>query len=116
MSRTALWLVTAAAAGFLAAAGVTLGLRLAGASPTPAPEARSCQEQVQRLTEEAGRLRRLVEAYRAREATYRQRLDEANRLLARLGSSGRAGGATRRREWEEPWAREEPWERWEHGD
>ncbi|MCS7173405.1 MAG: hypothetical protein N0A24_08480 [Armatimonadetes bacterium] len=40
-----------------------------------------CAAEVERLRGESRQLRRLVAAYREREALYRQRLEEANDLL-----------------------------------
>ncbi|MFN3285180.1 MAG: hypothetical protein ACK45F_02765 [bacterium] len=113
MSRTWVWLVAAASTAFVASAGVVLGLRLAGAQ-TPAEPARGeCAAQVERLRQESQQLRRLVAAYRQREALYRQRLGEANRLLERL-----AGGDRRAWRSADRWEREEHErrERWEDDD
>ncbi|MDR5709431.1 MAG: hypothetical protein QN172_09880 [Armatimonadota bacterium] len=93
MSRTAVWWVTAASAAFLAAAGVTVGMRLAGAAQGPAGQLeRRCGAEVQRLEGQVGRLRRLVAAYREREAVYRQRLQEANEAVERLNWIAWRGG------------------------
>lgn len=113
MSRIGVWLVAAASAAFLASAGVVLGLRLAGAQTPAGPARGECAAQVERLQQESQHLRRLVAAYRQREALYRQRLEEANRWLERL-----AGGDRQGRRSADRWEREEHErrERWEDDD
>ncbi len=93
MSRSGVWLVAAASAAFLASVGVVLGLRLAGTQASPSPAGLQPAAQVERLRQESQQLRRLVAAYRQREALYRQRLQEANSALQRL--AGRDSQAPR---------------------
>lgn len=92
MSRTWVWVLTALSAALLATAGVTLGVRLGNAGSGAAREA--CAGQLEAARVEVAHLRRLVDAYRDREAVYRQRLQEANRILA--AGDRRRGGEERR--------------------
>lgn len=97
MSRSWVWIATGLSAAFLAAAGVVLGTRLVGAQPGDRGSGAACAAQLQQAQVEVARLRRLVAAYRDREAVYRQRLEEANRLVERLSAR----------------PREERWDRWD---
>ncbi len=108
MSRFTVWMITAAASGFLAAAGVVVGLRLANAQAPGAPPAPECAAQTQRMQEESARLRRLVQLYRQREAAYRQRLQEAQEALGQ--AAGARGGARRDRPEREGRRSHEEWD------
>lgn len=123
MSRAWVWIATGLSAAFLAGTAVLLGARLA-AGPQRSPDydaVRSAQLRSagapQGVHEELRRLRSLVATYRQREAVYRQRLDEANRLLRssdrQQGSWDRNGLRYRSGEHEE---REEDVNRWKRGD
>jgi hypothetical protein len=108
MSRTAVWILTAASAAFLAASGVTLGVRLAAAArgPQGTPGETACTVELDRARAEAAQLRRLVAVYREREAVYRQRLEQANAALERAGREPRRWGGWReeregRRGWDD---------------